>query len=284
MKIILSPNPYRDKQMAVVREAEKVLKECGVKTVVCLPFPMGDNFKYPKEFEWRDIHKEAAGTDMLICFGGDGTILHLARYARTHNIPILGVNTGSLGYMAELEPGEVKLLRRIVKGNYRLEPHMMLDFKVHRGKRVVLEDTALNEAVIKTSSVGQEIHFRVFADGVELFTCSGDGVIIGTPTGSTAYNVSAGGPIVEPTAENLLITPICAHDLRVRPCVLSKERVIEVQLGHIGRKGIYLSADGGAFRLFEHDRIELRSSKRKINLVRLTDRSFYEILHQKLGS
>lgn len=165
MKIILSPNPYRDKQMAVVREAEKVLKECGVKTVVCLPFPMGDNFKYPKEFEWRDIHKEAAGTDMLICFGGDGTILHLARYARTHNIPILGVNTGSLGYMAELEPGEVKLLRRIVKGNYRLEPHMMLDFKVHRGKRVVLEDTALNEAVIKTSSVGQEIHFRVFADG-----------------------------------------------------------------------------------------------------------------------
>ena len=284
MKIILSPNPYRDKQMAVVREAEKVLKECGVKTVVCLPFHMGDNFKYPKEFEWRDIHKEAAGTDMLICFGGDGTILHLARYARTHNIPILGVNTGSLGYMAELEPGEVKLLRRIVKGNYRLEPHMMLDFKVHRGKRVVLEDTALNEAVIKTSSVGQEIHFRVFADGVELFTCSGDGVIIGTPTGSTAYNVSAGGPIVEPTAENLLITPICAHDLRVRPCVLSKERVIEVQLGHIGRKGIYLSADGGAFRLFEHDRIELRSSKSKINLVRLTDRSFYEILHQKLGS
>ena len=284
MKIILSPNPYRDKQMAVVREAEKVLKECGVKTVVCLPFPMGDNFKYPKEFEWRDIHKEAAGTDMLICFGGDGTILHLARYARTHNIPFLGVNTGSLGYMADLEPGEVKLLRRIVKGNYRLEPHMMLDFKVHRGKRVVLEDTALNEAVIKTSSVGQEIHFRVFADGVELFTCSGDGVIIGTPTGSTAYNVSAGGPIVEPTAENLLITPICAHDLRVRPCVLSKERVIEVQLGHIGRKGIYLSADGGAFRLFEHDRIELRSSKSKINLVRLTDRSFYEILHQKLGS
>ena len=165
-----------------------------------------------------------------------------------------------------------------------LQPRRRLDFKVHRGKRVVLEDTALNEAVIKTSSVGQEIHFRVFADGVELFTCSGDGVIIGTPTGSTAYNVSAGGPIVEPTAENLLITPICAHDLRVRPCVLSKERVIEVQLGHIGRKGIYLSADGGAFRLFEHDRIELRSSKSKINLVRLTDRSFYEILHQKLGS
>ena len=284
MKIILSPNPYRDKRMTVVREAEKVLKECGVQTVVCLPFPMGDNFKCPKEFEWRDIYEEAEGTDMLICFGGDGTILHLARYAKTYNIPILGVNTGSLGYMAELEPGEVKLLRRIVKGQYRLEPHMMVDFKVHRGKKVIFEDTALNEAVIKTSAVGQEIHFSIYADSVELFSCSGDGVIVGTPTGSTAYNVSAGGPIVEPTAENLLITPICAHDLRVRPCVLSKERVIEVQLRHIGKKGVYLSADGGAFRLSDHDRVELRSSKSKINLVRLTDRSFYEILHQKLGS
>ncbi|MDY4953711.1 MAG: NAD(+)/NADH kinase [Candidatus Onthomonas sp.] len=284
MKVILSPNPYRDKRMSVVREAEKVLRECGVQTVMCLPFQMGDNFRYPKEFEWRDLYEEAEGTDMLICFGGDGTILHLARYAKTYNIPILGVNTGSLGYMAELEPGEVKLLRRIVTGDYRLEPHMMVDFRVHRGKKVIYEDTALNEAVIKTSSVGQEIHFTIYADGVELFACSGDGVIVGTPTGSTAYNVSAGGPIVEPTAENLLVTPICAHDLRVRPCVLSKERVVEVQLEHIGKKGVYLSADGGAFRLSDHDRVELRSSQSKINLVRLTDRSFYEILHQKLGS
>ena len=284
MKVILSPNPYRDKRMTVVREAEKVLKACGVETVMCLPFRMRESFHCPEEFEWRDLYEEAEGCDMLICFGGDGTILHLARFARTYDIPILGVNTGSLGYMAELEPREVHLLSRIVTGEYRLEPHMMVDFKVYRKKKVIHEDTALNEAVIKTSSVGQEIHFTIYADGVELFACSGDGVIVGTPTGSTAYNVSAGGPIVEPTAENLLVTPICAHDLRVRPCVLSKERVVEVQLSHIGRKGVYLSADGGAFRLSDHDRIELCSSKSKIKLVRLTDRSFYEILHQKLGS
>ena len=102
MKIILSPNPYRDKRMTVVSEAEKVLKECGVETVVCLPFPMDDHFRFAKKFDWKDLDEEAEGTDMLICFGGDGTILHLARFARTHNIPILGVNTGSLGYMAEL--------------------------------------------------------------------------------------------------------------------------------------------------------------------------------------
>ena len=108
------------------------------------------------------------------------------------------MNTGSLGYMAELEPGEVKLLRQVVEGKYRLEPHMRLDFRVIRNGRVIHEDTALNEATIRTSAVGKEIHFVIYADGVELFACSGDGVIIGTPTGSTAYNVSAGGPIVEP--------------------------------------------------------------------------------------
>jgi len=161
---------------------------------------------------------------------------------------------------------------------------MMLDFKVIHDGKVILEDSALNEAVIKTSTVGKEIQFTIFADDAELFSCSGDGVIVGTPTGSTAYNVSAGGQIVEPTAENLLVTPICAHNLGVRPCVLSKDRVVTVQLGDISGKEVCLSADGGEFRLEDNDRIELRSSDSKINLVRVTDRSFYEILHQKLGS
>ena len=246
--------------------------------------PHGRPIPVRQKFDWKDLEEEAEGTDMLICFGGDGTILHLARFARTHNIPILGVNTGSLGYMAELEPGEMHLLRKVVEGKYRLEPHMMLDFRVIRNGRVIHQDTALNETTIRTSAVGKEIHFVIYADGVELFACSGDGVIVGTPTGSTAYNVSAGGPIVEPTAENILVTPICAHDLRVRPCVLSKDRVVTGELGHIGKKGVFLSPDGGSFRLSDHDKVELRSSDSHINLVRVTNRSFYEILHQKLGT
>ena len=284
MKIVVSPNPYRDKQFKHARQACQILKEAGAEVSLCLPFDVDRSFEIPSDLRFREIQKEIRTADMLICFGGDGTILHLARFARTHNIPILGVNTGSLGYMAELEPGEVKLLRQVVEGKYRLEPHMMLDFRVIRNGRVIHEDTALNETTIRTSAVGKEIHFVIYADGVELFACSGDGVIIGTPTGSTAYNVSAGGPIVEPTAENILVTPICAHDLRVRPCVLSKDRVVTVELGHIGKKGVFLSPDGGSFRLSDHDKIELRSSKSRINLVRVTNRSFYEILHQKLGT
>ena len=190
MKIILSPNPYRDKRMTVVSEAEKVLKECGVETVVCLPFPMDDRFRFAKKFDWKDLDEEAEGTDMLICFGGDGTILHLARFARTHNIPILGVNTGSLGYMAELEPGEMHLLRKVVEGKYRLEPHMMLDFRVIRNGRVIHQDTALNETTIRTSAVGKEIRLRHLRrwGGAGRQPAWGDGVIVGTPTGSTAYS------------------------------------------------------------------------------------------------
>ena len=282
MKIILSPNPYRDKRMTVVSEAEKVLKECGVETVVCLPFPMDDHFRFAKKFDWKDLDEEAAGTDMLICFGGDGTILHLARFARTHNIPILGVNTGSLGYMAELEPGEVKLLRQVVEGKYRLEPHMMLDFRVIRNGRVIHEDTALNEATIRNSAVGKEIHFVIYADGVELFACSGDGVIIGTPTGSTAYNVSAGGPIVEPTAENILVTPICAHDVQSRPIVTSDRRVISVRLERSGKRNAFLSVDGGrAIRLGAGDTVQVACSPYETQLVRLKDRSFFDIVNHK---
>ena len=282
MKIILSPNPYRDKRMTVVSEAEKVLKECGVETVVCLPFPMDDHFRFAKKFDWKDLDEEAAGTDMLICFGGDGTILHLARFARTHNIPILGVNTGSLGYMAELEPGEVKLLRQVVEGKYRLEPHMMLDFRVIRNGRVIHEDTALNETIIRTSAVGKEIHFVIYADGVELFACSGDGVIIGTPTGSTAYNVSAGGPIVEPTAENILVTPICAHDMASRCIVTSDRRVITVRMTQNARRNAFVSVDGGkSVRLNLGDTVTIRRSKLESKLLKLNDRSFYDVVNAK---
>lgn len=122
MKIILSPNPYRDKRMTVVSEAEKVLKECGVETVVCLPFPMDDHFRFAKKFDWKDLDEEAEGTDMLICFGGDGTILHLARFARTHNIPILGVNTGSLAIWLSWSREKCTFCGRWWRGNTGWNP------------------------------------------------------------------------------------------------------------------------------------------------------------------
>lgn len=284
MKIILSPNPYRDKGMRIVREAEQILKSVGIETALCLPFRPDHIAELPRDLVLKDIYPELKNADMIICFGGDGTILHSARFARTANIPILGVNMGSVGFMAELETSELSMLRRLAEGRYTTEERMMLEMRVIRGDRVIFRDTALNDVVISNGAVARVIDMAVFGDKVKIMEYSGDGVIVCTPTGSTAYSMSAGGPIVEPTAENIIITPICAHDLLTKSCVLGKERTVDVRVGHLSHKSAYLSADGGrAFRLSSGDVVEMRCAAQKLRLVRMTGRSFYDLLNQKLG-
>ena len=220
---------------------------------------------------------------MLICFGGDGTILHAARDAYPWDIPILGVNMGSVGFMAELEHGELEKLAQIGTGKYATELRMMLDVAVRRGREVLRRDVALNDAVITKGAVARVIDLAVRADGVRIYDYSGDGVILSTPTGSTAYSMSAGGPIVEPTAENILVTPICAHSLQAKPLVMGRDRLVSVRLGRTARKTAYLSVDGGrAFKLSGGDVVEVRRSQKYTRLVRLTAHSFYENINQKL--
>lgn len=284
MKVILSPNPYRDKGLIAVREAERVLQECGVETCLCLPFRLDQMMDLPEDLHLKDIHTEIKNADMLVCFGGDGTILHSARIARAYDIPILGVNMGSVGFMAELEVSDLPMLKRLSRREYTTERRMMLDLRVMRGDRTIFRDTALNDVVISNGAVARVIDVAVYGDKVKIMEYSGDGVIVCTPTGSTAYSMSAGGPIVEPTAENIIITPICAHDLLTKSCVLGKERIVDVKVGQLSHKSAYLSADGGrAFRLSSGDIAEMRCSNHKIKLVRMTGRSFYEILNHKLG-
>lgn len=284
MKVVLSPNPYRDKGFHAVLAAEELLRRRGVTTSVCLPFHPDETLQLPPGLLLRDIHTEIRTADMLICFGGDGTILHAARLVRPHNVPILGVNMGSVGFMAELESSELELLSCVADRKYRTERRMMIDLRVLREGRSIFRDTALNDAVVTKGAVAREIDITVTADRVKMMSFSGDGVIVCTPTGSTAYSMSAGGPIVEPSAENLIVTPICAHDLMARACVLHRERVVGINVGQIAHKSAYLSADGGrAFRLNSGDTVEIRTSSQSVQLVRLTGRSFYEILNHKLG-
>lgn len=284
MKVVLSPNPYRDKGFRAVQAADQILREHGVETSVCLPFRPDESMALPRQLSLKDIHTEIRTADLLICFGGDGTILHAARLVRPYNVPILGVNMGSVGFMAELESSELGLLAGVSDGSFHCERRMMIDLRVFREGRSIFRDTALNDVVVTKGAVAREIDITVTADRVKMMGFSGDGVIVCTPTGSTAYSMSAGGPIVEPTAENIIVTPICAHDLKARSCVLDKERVVGVTVGHMAHKNAYLSADGGrAFRLSGGDTVEMRASGQSVRLVRLTGRSFYEILNQKLG-
>lgn len=281
-KVILTPNPYRDKNFHTVREAIRVLKDAAMEVKICLPFEVDRSYELPKDLHFSRLDRELPGASMVICFGGDGTILHMAKAATRHGIPILGVNIGTMGFMAELESTELAQLARIVSGDYTIDKRMMLDITVHRDRDIIFHDICLNDVVITKGAVARIVHLSVNCDGVEAMECGGDGVIVATPTGSTAYSLSAGGPIVEPDAHSMLITPICAHDVASRCIVASENRVITVGLTRNARRNAFLSVDGGkALRMNMGDIATVRKSNLVTKLVRLKERSFYDVVNMK---
>lgn len=281
-KVILCPNPYRDAQLRIAKEAKRVLDEVGCPNVVCLPFR---NQESPEGYGLtiEPLQQELRGADLIIAFGGDGTILHLSKTAAHRDIPVLGVNLGSLGFMAELESKDLSRLCDLYDGKYEVESHMMLDVSVQRDGRVIYSNLALNEALIARGNISRVIRLQIFTEQGKLVDVAGDGVIVASPTGSTAYSLSAGGPVVEPTARNFIVSPICAHSVHANAYVLSPERVITVQTEKNSYKPVLLSVDGGrAFSLRSGDSIEVRRSKFDTKLVRLSKRSFCEILQKKM--
>lgn len=282
MKIVLTPNPYRDRNFKHVEQAVSILQQAGVETKICLPFDVDKNFELPGDMNFCDLNREIKNADMLICFGGDGTILHASKIATRYHVPILGVNIGTMGFMAELEASELSLLKGIAEGNYSVEKRMMLHVSVTNDGKELFNEIALNDAAITKGAVARVIQMSVECDGVEAINCSGDGVIVCTPTGSTAYSMSAGGPIVEPSAKNIIITPICAHAFQAKGIVTAPWRTICVRLSKLGRRNAFLSVDGGrAFRLNPEDVVTIRKADQETRLVRLKDISFYEILNNK---
>ena len=254
-KVILCPNPYRDHELTVAKEAKRILDSVHCPNVVCVPFR---NEEKPEGYglDIRPLQQELRGADMIIAFGGDGTILHLSKTAAHRDIPVLGVNLGSLGFMAELEQKELGRLGELMDEKYTVESRMMLDVSVVREGRVIYSNLALNEAVVTRGAVSRVI---------------------------TAYSLSAGGPVVEPTARNLIVSPICAHSVHANSYVLSPERTVTVQTEKTGYKPIFLSADGGrAFSLRNGDAVEIRRSKYETKLVRLSNKSFCDILQKKM--
>ncbi len=282
MKIILAPNPYRDKQFQTALQAKAILEESGCRICMCLPFDVDRDFELPRSIVFSDIKTEIRDADLLICFGGDGTILHTSKIATQHNLPVLGVNIGTMGFIAELESSELELLRKIPEKRYTIENRSMLDITVHNGSQQTFHEIALNDAVITKGAIARVIQIAICCDGVEATSFSGDGVIVCTPTGSTAYSMSAGGPIMEPSAKNLLLTPICAHAMLAKSIVLGPRRVVTIRVSKIGRHNAFLSVDGGrAYRVNTGDVITVRSAERVTRLVRLKETSFFELLNKK---
>lgn len=280
--VILTPNPYRDKNFQTVRAAQKILKDAGVETKICLPFEVDRNYELPKDLRFSRLDRELPNAELVICFGGDGTILHMAKAATRRGIPILGVNIGTMGFMAELESTELERLAEIAQGNYTLDSRMMLDVTVRRDRDIIFHDICLNDVVVTKGAVARIVHLAVKCDGVQAMECGGDGIVVATPTGSTAYSLSAGGPIVEPEARNIIITPICAHDIGSRCIVTSEKRIVNVELTKNARRNAFLSVDGGkAVRMNIGDVAIVQKSKLETKLVRLKERSFFDVVNAK---
>lgn len=280
--LILTPNPYRDKNFHTLRSAMQILKEAGFQVKACLPFEVERSCELPKDIRFYRLDRELGNADLVVCFGGDGTILHIAKAATRRGLPLLGVNIGTMGFMAELESTELDKLKLLADGKFAIDNRMMLDVTVQRDREIIFHDICLNDAVITKGAVARIVHLAVKCDGIQAMECGGDGVIVSTPTGSTAYSLSAGGPIVEPEAESIIITPICSHDMASRCIVASGKRVITVGMTSNSRRNAYLSVDGGkTLRLNMGDMVTIKKSKLETRLVRLNDRSFYDVVNIK---
>ena len=281
-RVILSPNPYRDKNFQTLREAMTVLQNAGIETRVCLPFEVDRTCDLPRDIRFSRMDRELPTADMVICFGGDGTLLHMAKAATRQGVPVLGVNIGTMGFMAELESTELSELARIANDDYTIDNRMMLDVTVQRDRDIIFHDLCLNDVAITKGAVARIVHLEVKCDDIQAMECGGDGIIVATPTGSTAYSLSAGGPIVEPDAHSILITPICAHDVVSRCIVASDKRKVSVAMTRNARRNAYLSVDGGkALRMNMGDVAMIHKSNLCAKLVRLKDRSFYDVVNMK---
>jgi NAD+ kinase len=221
--------------------------------------------------------------DLYVVIGGDGTLLMAARAIALNPRPILGVNLGGLGFLTETAPDEMDhVLEEILAGRYELDPRIGLEVTVVRGGRTIMRQWTLNDAVINKSALARIIEIDLSIDREPVTTYKADGLIISTPTGSTAYSLSAGGPIVHPNLEAFLVTPICPHTLSLRPLVVPDRSVAEMSL-RAGDSEVYLTLDGQVGHpLKQKDRVRVRRSRQPILMVRSPRRSYFEVLRRKL--
>jgi NAD+ kinase len=226
--------------------------------------------------------------EALISVGGDGTFLRAARYAFMSNIPIMGVNVGNLGFLAEINISDMyDSLDKIITNNFEIEKRMLISGMLLRDKKLVDEKNypylALNDFVITKSYLEKIIEIKIIINGVSIVSYGGDGVIIATPTGSTAYSLSAGGPVVEPKNESIVITPICAHTLFSRSLVISPDNQIEIQINS-GKTKVDLNIDGRKmdFEVSNGDIFKVGKSNFKLNLITFNRNIFFKIFKEKL--
>jgi len=261
-----------------VGELEEWLRERGVRVALD---PQAARWKGEPEVA---LEESAAKLDLVIVLGGDGTLLAAARGIGERPVPILGVNLGSLGFLAETSSDDLyRALEDVFAGHYRVESRMRLDVTALRGERMLGRFLALNDAVIGKTALSRMVDLETLADGSPVTTYHADGLIAATPTGSSAYSLSAGGPLLVPELEAIVLTPICPHTLTQRPLVLPETCVVEIRV-HAGRGvDVQLTVDGQVgHALGEGDRVRVRRAEHPVRLLVPPGRNRFEVMRAKL--
>ncbi|GMA52415.1 NAD kinase [Alicyclobacillus contaminans] len=268
-------NLDKPKACAVQERLLQLLHAHGMATVI---IEIGQG-----QLDKSDEMSQLAGAEMAFVLGGDGTLLGVARQVAPYGVPLLGINIGHLGFLSEAEPTDVEeTVRRVATREYDLESRLMLEASVLRDGRQVSRLLALNDVGIGKGSFARMVNVDVHVDDVLLDAFRGDGVIVSTPTGSTAYSLSCGGPIMVPQLQAILVTPICPHTLSTRPCVIQADQTVRLRV-HAPHQDLGLTVDGQiGVRLVSGDEVVVRKAPVTTTLVKWRDREFFSVLRQKL--
>ncbi|EMS71927.1 NAD(+)/NADH kinase [Ruminiclostridium cellobioparum] len=232
----------------------------------------------------NEVEEICSKCELIICLGGDGTFLKTARTAYLYNLPILGINLGSLGFLTDIEKGEIdKAVESIFQNNYIIEERMMLSSRIYKEGKLFAEDVAINDVSISRAGIPRILHLSTYIDDNFFDMFPGDGIVVATPTGSTAYSMSAGGPIAEPTSKLIIVTPICPHMLYSRSFVASEERRVKVSVSDGFEHKALVTVDGQKnYEITGGDYIEIEKAASKVKILKIHSKNFFTVLRNKI--
>ena len=274
MKIGVLPNIDKKGAAAAVEKMGKIFKSMDVEAYIPDNICASDYIHLPE----RQVFEVA---DIIVTVGGDGTIMRYGKLAAKLNKPVLGVNAGRMGFLADVEPNDLESLKKLKDGDYTVEDRMLLNVSVVENGEEKFSQVAVNDMVITSGFISRIIDIKAYL-GNDCISYRADGLIVATPTGSTAYSLSAGGAIIDPLSENICITPICSHSLSARPILLNKDTVVRFNAYSLKRADVFLSVDGRRTPAIRPTTdIIVSKSKYTLKLIRLSNKSFYKILSEK---
>lgn len=274
-------NTKKDPNLTVTKDVVSIL----ARFAECIRIDKSIAFDAPAIVKFVDIEKLFDGAEAVITIGGDGTILRIAPDIAKRGIPVLGINLGRIGFMAELELSETELISKLFSSEYMIDSRMMLDVDVIRDGKRIHSFTTLNEVVIMNGSISRMTELDLFCNEEFVSSYHADGLILSTPTGSTAYSLSAGGAVIDPALECILVTPVCAHSFHnSRPMVFSSSAELTVNDVRVSDENTYLTLDGNCnIQLSFGDRVLVKKSQYTTDLIKIKSTRFYNTVYTKLS-